>query len=229
MHKSLEKITIYLFTLVIIIIFISYWKVQQDDSYIFYNYAKNIALGNGYVFNIGEKVNATTSPLYSLVLALLYFITKNFTSVTLPFLGHLIGAISLWLICFFSMRVLKKENYQNTYLIYPFIFLSIPLLRNAVGMETFLTLALIIITIYYYQKENYELTAFFSSFAILSRYDSVLIVTILFLDYLISKKKLIQLKSILIFVITLLPWFIFSYFYFDSLIPSSITVKISQQ
>ena len=108
MHKSLEKITIYLFTLLIIIIFISYWKVQQDDSYIFYNYAKNIALGNGYVFNIGEKVNATTSPLYPLVLALLYFITKNFTPVTLPFLGQLIGAISLWLICFFSMRFLKK-------------------------------------------------------------------------------------------------------------------------
>ena len=229
MHKSLEKITVYLFTLLIIIIFISYWKVQQDDSYIFYNYAKNIALGNGYVFNIGEKVNATTSPLYPLVLALLYFIAKNFTSVTLPFLGHLIGAISLWLICFFSMRVLKKENYPNTYCIYPFIFLSIPLLRNAVGMETFLTLALIIITIYYYQKENYEITAFFSALAILSRYDSVIIVSILFLDDLISKKKLIQLKSILIFVITLLPWFIFSYFYFDSLIPSSITVKLSQQ
>jgi len=57
--------------------------------------------------------------LLYLVLSLLYFITKNFTSVTLPFLGHLIGAISLWLICFFSMRVFKKENYQNTYLIYP--------------------------------------------------------------------------------------------------------------
>ena len=56
-------------TIVILLMSYVYWDVQQDDNYIFYSYAKNIVNGQGYVFNSGERVNATTSPLYTLLLS----------------------------------------------------------------------------------------------------------------------------------------------------------------
>ena len=40
-----------------------------EDAYITYRYADNLAAGHGFVFNPGERVFGTTTPLYTLVLA----------------------------------------------------------------------------------------------------------------------------------------------------------------
>ncbi|HEX9725550.1 MAG TPA: hypothetical protein VGC53_14820, partial [Vicinamibacteria bacterium] len=41
-----------------------------DDTYIFLRYAENLANGNGLVFNLGERVEGYTSPLWVLLLGL---------------------------------------------------------------------------------------------------------------------------------------------------------------
>src|SRR5205085_5147793 len=41
-----------------------------DDPYVTYRYAYNLAHGNGFVFNAGERVQSTTTPLFTLILAL---------------------------------------------------------------------------------------------------------------------------------------------------------------
>ena len=40
-----------------------------DDSFITYRYARNILAGNGFVYNPGEKVLGTTTPLYTALMA----------------------------------------------------------------------------------------------------------------------------------------------------------------
>src|SRR5688500_20409515 len=40
-----------------------------DDPYITYRYATNLASGKGFVFNEGEHVQSTTTPLFTLMLA----------------------------------------------------------------------------------------------------------------------------------------------------------------
>ena len=42
-----------------------------DDTYITFRYSLNLASGHGFVYNLGEPVLGTTSPLWALVLALL--------------------------------------------------------------------------------------------------------------------------------------------------------------
>ena len=42
-----------------------------DDSYITFRYALNLASGFGFVYNVGEPVLGTTTPLWAMVLALL--------------------------------------------------------------------------------------------------------------------------------------------------------------
>ncbi len=45
---------------------------QYDDSYITYRYAANFARGHGLVFNEGEKTNAASSFLYTILLSIFY-------------------------------------------------------------------------------------------------------------------------------------------------------------
>ena len=49
-----------------------------DDAGITFRYARNLALGQGLVFNRGEHVLGTTTPLFAAVLAVLYRIGTTF-------------------------------------------------------------------------------------------------------------------------------------------------------
>ena len=40
-----------------------------DDAPITYRYAENLAAGHGFVYNIGERILGTSTPLYTLLLA----------------------------------------------------------------------------------------------------------------------------------------------------------------
>ncbi|MCL5030364.1 MAG: hypothetical protein M1480_15240 [Bacteroidetes bacterium] len=227
MTGRLKPLTIFLFTILIVIITISYWKVQQDDAYIFYTYAKNISSGNGYVFNLGDKLNATTSPLYTLLLALASFIFKS-AGLSIPLIGHLIGGISLWFISYFLFKLFEDEQSIPISIFLPIVFLINPLLKNAVGMETFLNLAFVMASFFYYKKENYLTASICSALAVLSRFDSMLVVLILFVDFIFTKKKLPEYKTFLIFILITLPWFIFSKIYFGSFLPTTVSIKLNQ-
>jgi hypothetical protein len=67
-----------------------------DDPYITYRYAENIYQGVGFVYNPGENVLSTTTPLFSFILALSRFLFDD-----LPQFALFISAISLPLGGFF--------------------------------------------------------------------------------------------------------------------------------
>jgi hypothetical protein len=48
------------------------WHNQYDDSYITYRVAVNLAEGRGMVFNEGERIEASSSFLYVIILAGFY-------------------------------------------------------------------------------------------------------------------------------------------------------------
>src|SRR5664280_286755 len=51
--------------------------VSIDDAYITYRYAENIARGLGYVFNPGERVEGTSTFLFTLLLAIAGYLRLN--------------------------------------------------------------------------------------------------------------------------------------------------------
>ncbi|HEX9012663.1 MAG TPA: hypothetical protein VF813_04070, partial [Anaerolineaceae bacterium] len=51
-----------------------------DDAYITFRYARNILAGVGFVFNPGEHVLGTTTPLYTLAMVLLGTLSGGVTS-----------------------------------------------------------------------------------------------------------------------------------------------------
>lgn len=68
-----------------------------DDSYIFLVYARNLAEGHGPVFNIGERVEGFSSPLWTFVLGGMGALTSNLERVAYG-LGLLCGAAVLVLL-----------------------------------------------------------------------------------------------------------------------------------
>jgi hypothetical protein len=59
---------------------------------------------------------------------------------------------------------------------------------------------------------------------LLTRYDGVIAVVLIFGLHLVTQKK-IPVKYILLFVCIVLPWFIFAYFYFGSVLPQTFYAK----
>lgn len=227
-EKSLKHIAVIIFSAFVILLLAFYRNVQQDDAYIAYTYAKNIANGNGYVFNEGERVNATTSTLYTITLASVYSLLRWLPFITLPIIGHLIGATSLWVIAFFSMKMFRETGLRVVPLIFPVLFLANPLLKNAVGMETFLTLALFILSLYLYSREKLFLLSAVCALAILSRPDSIILPFILMVDYVIRKRRVPPWGPFAIFALVLILWVAFNYLYFRSVLPCTLSVKLGQ-
>ncbi|MBI4675297.1 MAG: hypothetical protein HY741_26945 [Chloroflexi bacterium] len=65
------------------------YPLVTDDPYITYRYARNLIQGAGFVFNTGERVLSTTTPLYAIVLAALGFFYRD-----IPALGYWLSVVS---------------------------------------------------------------------------------------------------------------------------------------
>ena len=227
-QRKLTIATIVSVSIVILTMSYVYWDVQQDDSYIFYSYAQNIVNGHGYVFNPGERVNATTSPLYTLFLSGGYLLCRFLPLVTIPLIGHIISAISLFTLCCFFMGSFSSEKDSVYPFVLPLVFLTIPLLPAAIGMETFLALMLAMVCIYHYVQGRLLIASLVCSCAVLARPDMVLLAGIMVSYDFIRYRRFPTIKMIIAFLLPILIWLAFSLVYFGDPLPTSLPAKLAQ-
>ena len=215
-------------SIVVLLMLVGYWNIQEDDSYIFYSYAKNLVNSHGYVFNIGERVNATTSPLYTLLLALTFMILRFLPFVTIPLIGHLIGITSLFFICIFLMQSFKSERASIFPFVLPLVFLVNPLLPQAIGMETFLTMMLALMCLCFYVNGRLLAASLACSFAVLARPDALLLAVVLMSYHFMRYRRLPAVRMIFAFLLPILIWVTFTLVYFGNPIPSTLWAKLAQ-
>src|SRR3954468_6808806 len=84
-----------------------------DDAFITFRYARNLAAGNGFVYNPGEMVMGTTAPAFGLL-------TAAFPFVGLPMPG---SVIALNIICdiailLFTLRMLSRGGERTVGVIF---------------------------------------------------------------------------------------------------------------
>lgn len=222
-------ISVVLFTAFVFLLSYTYRLVQQDDAYIFYTYAERIYEGHEWAFNAGEPTYATTSALYTTLLAVVYGVLNPLSdAVTMPVAGHIIGAIALWYSAYAGMRLLRRDGLRIAAAVFPFVLLVNPLLRDGVGMETFLTLALILLSLSLYQERRYMWFGAAAGVAVLSRPDAILVPALLSLDYVLRERRLPPLPAIGMFVLVLMPWLLFTQFSFGSVLPQTLGAKLGQ-
>jgi len=86
-----------------------FWDEPIDDSFIPWRYARNLATGNGFVWNIGEgPVEGYTSFLWLIFLTSLFYFGLN------PFFGVIsVSVFSLAAVFYLTFRIAKKLSVVN--------------------------------------------------------------------------------------------------------------------
>jgi len=213
---------LYLITVTAYLSYLFYGRAY-DDPFITYRYAQNLAKGLGFVYNPGLRVQSTTTPFFTLILTVLYFIWRD-----IPHLAIILGAFSLAFGAVFLWILSKSWQTPIVGWVGLLLYPTFPLLLSTLGSETPVYLAFCLGAYALYSQRRYHLSAIFAAFAVLTRPDGALVPIILAADYLIRFRKPIPWKSITIFFLLTLTWFVFAWVYFGSPIPATLAAKQQQ-
>lgn len=207
---------------------------QVDDAYITYQYSKNLAEGNGYVFNVGERVEGITNPLWAVSLAVGIYLGCQVESFS-HYLGVLTG-IGLLLASYWYALTLLPRQYRFLACFVPLIvYASNPFINWVLsGLETGLFTACIIAALAAQNSKRTELCMFFGVLALLARPDGVLLAAALvltqYIEQLRSTRQRLPSREILVhggvYFITLLVLTLFRVVYFNDVVPNTFYAKV---
>lgn len=193
-----------------------------DDALIIFRYAENLAAGHGFVYNLGERVLGTTTPLYTLLLAGLLKIKIN-CFVGGLILNNLADLTTAWVL----LQLFRSEQGPLSWLpAVLFLFSPESLQWSLSGMETQLYIAFIFLAFYFASTESWSVAFLFAAITVLTRVDGIAVLGVLVVAYLLRYAKLPALPLV-IFAVAVLPWTLFAYFYFGSPIPNSAAAKFA--
>lgn len=210
-----------------------------DDSYITYRYARNILAGDGIVFNPGERVLGTTTPLYTLLMAALGFL---FGGVNAPFpqISMSVNALADALICLTLLKLGKQFGSSTAGTAAALAWSVAPhSVTFAIGgLETSLYVLLLLGAAISHILRKHHQAAILCGLAYLTRPDALILIGLIVLDRLyllwqeIRENKSLDReiitragKEIVLAIALPLAWTIFAVFYFGSPFPHSITAK----
>lgn len=213
----------YVLLLVVILTFFLFWVFRWqpvDDAYTTFRYAWNISRGNGFVYNPGESVLGTTTPLWTLILALWTWLgfPVEVVSVLLSFFFSAVCAIGL------AYILRERVSAAVSLCLVCCLILYFPL--NAAissGMETSFYIFLVAGSLVAIKLGHYSLAALFGALAFLTRPDGVLTFFVLAAAAARTPAKL--LRALILFAGVVLPWLIFAHSKFGSLVPQSVIAK----
>jgi hypothetical protein len=199
-----------------------------DDAYITFRYARNLLDGLGFVYNAGETVLGTTTPLYTLLMATLAGLTgwRDF-----PWLALVVNALADAITCFLLIRLGRTLTGHNAVgltaaLLWAIAPMSVTFAIG--GMETSVFILLLVLSAERYLNGSYRGAAFVAGLLLLTRPDGVLFVGLLGLDLAWRTwraQRTLPWREAAIFLLTLAPWALFAWWNFGSPIPNSIAAK----
>lgn len=206
-----------------------------DDPYITYRYAVNIAEGTGFVYNAGERLLSTTTPLYALILAI-----PHLVGLDVPLVSNIIGCVCLGLGGLMFWRLGQVWQAPIIGVVGLVLYPTFPLLINTLGSETIVYTTLILAGMLACVQAHYNRTAALFAVATLIRADAVLAVGVagLYVFGTASRKdtqntdaKVLYVrlfKAFVVYVSILLPWFVFAWLYFGAPFPVTLAAKQQQ-
>jgi hypothetical protein len=200
----------------------AFTSYTSDDAFITYRYAENLASGEGFVYNPGERVQGTSSPLYTLLLSAVAVacgpsilpVASRLISLT----ADVISLIVLWNLLS-SFSGLARFLVCVLFALYPKVVLI-----GISGMEASLTVMMMLVALYFYRKGNVYSAFLMFSLLFLCRVDSVVWILVCVL-WAIWRARKFPLSAAVMAATIYLPWVLFSHFYFASWVPHSIVGK----
>lgn len=197
---------------------------MSDDAFITLRQVDNLVNGRGFVYNVGERVQGFTNPLWALVISIPYklseeaLVTTTLTCVTASVLyGWLlvfkaapdrrIGALVLFLLCFCK----------------GFIDFSTSGLENPLSHVLLLAVAMS----YCADTPSVFRVSLFSALAVVNRMDSAVLVTPMLIGTVLSAPPGKRWKPLLLGQLPALAWFGFALIYYGFPFPNTAYAKLN--
>ena len=225
MIKSNKIFTVFLLILSAVIILRSAWV--GDDAYIGFRTVYNFVNGYGLTFNINERVQSFTNPLWILLMSVFYvftgeayyttiFLSLAITLILLYVLAEKVSVVSFHALFIFSITLSSKA----------FIDYSTSGLENPLGH-----LFLVLFAYVYLKEFRIENRLFYLSFlaalSAVNRLDNILLyifpLLVEFLRYFSLRRTLFMAAGFLPLII----WEIFSLIYYGFLFPNTFYAKLN--
>ena len=223
-YASLFALLLVVFTF---IIRIQLPPVFTDDAYITFRYAENLAEGSGLVFNEGERVLGTTTPLFAISLALLNAILGVLPTSAALWISALADAVTVYLLYRLSIEAFNKP-WPGLFAGLLFSLSPLAIRFSINGMETSLAVALILAGLLMYLENRFWAAVLFTAAATLARPEAGLLGVLLVIAIYTSGRKNEAARFAGALIVLLLPWALFATLYFGSPFPHSITAKSGQ-
>ncbi|MGE5693095.1 MAG: hypothetical protein ACM3YF_04875 [Candidatus Zixiibacteriota bacterium] len=202
------------------------FNLVQDDAFISFRYIRNFLDGHGLVFNIGERVEGYTNFFWIMLLAFLAKLGLPLIE-TARWTGVLAAVGSLG-VCMYAARRFYPERGWLWISAAPFLLAANGALAywSGSGLETVLfTLLAAASAVAYFTRPAFSLL--FLALATLTRPEGGLLAFLFGIGGIVLKEK--SWKETLIFwgtlILLLLPFAVFKYFYYGSLLPNPFYAK----
>jgi hypothetical protein len=195
-----------------------------EDAYITLRYARNLAEGHGFVFNPGERVLGTTTPLHALLLAPFGWLREG---AALPGAAVAIGIASAGAAVALVFRLCRRLGLSDAVPVATALLFTVShelIEASVAGMETMLVVALMFAGLALAVEGRLAAAGAALALLAIARVDGLPWVGLV-LGYLWWDRRRFPARALAAFALVLLPWVIFATAYFGSPIPHSLTAK----
>ena len=192
--------------------FAGYSKI--DDAYIYARYVRNALAGHGMVFNVGERVNALSSPLYAYLLLFVSWLLHGRVLLSTA----VISGVFLVLTCVLAEYLVPLSGLFLASTAY-FYFL--------VGMETSLFVFMLLLVIALFQQGKWSWLPVASILLILSRFEGGLLVLIV--GWQLYRRRIWPgWISFIPAILVGLGYLLLNHHYYGGFLPASAAAKLGQ-
>jgi hypothetical protein len=213
-----------------------------DDSWITFRYAENLVAGHGLVYNLGERVQGSTSPLEIFLIA--GFLLVGLKAKTAAIVISL-AANAGFLFCAHRLVDVLCGRARSPLFILPLAVAPSLIKLSVSGMETMLFLFLQVAVFVAYVEGKSWLLGLFAALLVLTRIDGALVIFAIILTDLVLRIRSLRSdqvgsanrpadlpwpcvhsgKAAGLMLVLVAPWFAFATWYYGNPIPNSVWAK----
>lgn len=214
-------------TFIILAVFVRlfFWFYTEriwEDALITLTSARNGWLGYGLTHHASEPyIQSFTSPVGLFIALIGEAFHEGLLVLRLASLAAAVGTI------YYAYRIGEILNFNRAAQILVLGYLATDQLQvffGMAGMETQVATLIFIATAYYFFKEQWIILGFWAGIGMLTRPEFVFWLPILGIGIICSASKKASF-SLLSLACVILPWMIFAYFYYGSIVPNTIVAK----
>lgn len=205
-----------------------HFQYTADDTYIYLQYARNIAQGNGFAFNAGQPSLGTTGPAWVLFIAAgtyagfdPFVVAKTFDVV--------FASLTVLLAHLVTFLITRDRLYAIAGAL--LVGADVWLLRWAgSGMETSVAAFVLLMSVRFFVTRDFELSAFGAGFLTLLRPEGILLLALVLFEGARSRMRQNSdwkgaARPFLFAAFPVVPWVVYALLTFGTVLPNTYGAK----